>query len=1748
MKKRVLPLLLCMAMLLSMVPSVLAAEKPEVTAGNQTAESPAADSANLATEHTPKESLIEQVQETVGMVATPSSYQSEPQSEPEIRLMLNGELVTWKVETDEVPGNLPAGVSYARENHTLTLQNADLSGLELYGFGDLPLTVRVSGENTIAVASDRNSEEEYRAPLSISLCNNVTFTGGGTLNVTTLYHGEPSVTRVYISQTIPAHETFVAEDTYSYDHDASFVVMDRESTLSFDNVSININNMIQESTIRFEDNYGFISFDIYNTPADIRFGQIEIENNSSISISGLSQSAFLGNVVIDETSSLTANSIAFGLHDRTYETAKYLAAMWAAQGYTDKYSVIVKGELTTRAVPDEIIQAHLEAAKNAYPSPSVKLSVYAPSSLIDIQPLTWLKLDGGTITTEAVLVTGLAEICSGTLSVSSNSNRENGAYEAGLNLAVGKFIQTGGKVLISGANYGIYADRAALELNGGTMDIILPESSTQAVCINANSSIVNCGGTDITAYCDGDADVDTLTGIAMRGQMNLTYSGGFFTLRPAGTIGEITLFSVDDAYNYKTPTVQINGGNVLADLTNCTYNSFTGVAASGGSSFSITDGNMSMKLNSASDNIGFSFAGEGVGLFSGGTVDISVTEDAPDTTAIRENGGSRVLISGTATLKLGTDSTIGYGIVCSRVSDYLPNTPSELTIEGTPTIEIESSQTGISIIDSSEGEISGGTIHINQKCQGGRTGIFVDDGTLSITGGKTYVRGIYPLEYRHAKSQIPVVFGTGINAMVLDSDGNPSNAASLVEETYQNGVQGYFEDPEAEDQSAEFNMLISQDSSVSPKYNGSLKLVNTGAITAGLSYHARFKATLTTVMGDVTFTLSDGMQVVADSVTVNDKPVSYSLKGNVLTVHINSGNVVRFDVIPAPGDNRITSSTGNEGESETVEFKAAAYTFSAPTDTNTPIVHLGGTALAEANVDIYVNGKLAGTTTASKAGNWSASVTVLEGENEIYISVTAGSNQPIQSESVKVRFAPTATAVETLTISNWIYGRTRIDPLKKVESTVDYRTGTFNRRYYIYWPDLPEFEFAVAFAEGTGTPETIKDVAVVATDWKNKEQRIPLSYDSASGKWTGKDKFCTDGYIYPEMFRVEWHSVHESNADPVHKTENSSILGSGDPSGYVFEGIPSNRLEGVTVELYNSRDQLWPEAADFDQEATQETDEMGQYLWMVPKGNWKVKYHKEGYEDAETDYMEVPPIRTEVNQSLVSFDPGTVTADYDTKLEAIVLRFSKPVQVTDVLNRYISLSVEDNKSILVQAGSITPVDAADSVLPADSRIGSTNCATTFLVTLKGVDRNTGEEISLNHRAINMEINGIRTYAWTGVYVYDGLQVVYGADKQYAVTVVNGTPSLKEATPGTEITVTAQAAADGYVFSGWTVECAVDVYVPNTATASFVMPAADITLTAHYKKKSGPENPPESSTKPKPSTTPGTTPSNPTPSASPAPNAYPVSADQELKNGSIKVTSGDTSAAGKEVTFTVTPDEGYKIATVTVTDKSGKQITVKDLGDGKYQFVMPAGTVKIDATFEHVCLAELYTDLDPTLWYHDAVDYVLRNGLMKGVGDGTFAPLQTTDRAMLTTILYNVEKRPEVTSASTFEDVAADKYYADPIAWAEANKVVAGTSETTFEPEKHITREQMAVMLYNYAVLKGYDVTKTGTLEAYTDADEVSSWAEAAMGWATANGIMSGVSSDPTVQVLNPQGNSSRVEMAALIMNFLQTFAAEKTAE
>ena len=179
----------------------------------------------------------------------------------------------------------------------------------------------------------------------------------------------------------------------------------------------------------------------------------------------------------------------------------------------------------------------------------------------------------------------------------------------------------------------------------------------------------------------------------------------------------------------------------------------------------------------------------------------------------------------------------------------------------------------------------------------------------------------------------------------------------------------------------------------------------------------------------------------------------------------------------------------------------------------------------------------------------------------------------------------------------------------------------------------------------------------------------------------------------------------------------------------------------------------------------------------------------------------------------------------------------------------------------------------------------------------------------------------------------------------------------------------------------------------------------------------------------------------------------------------------------------------------------------------------------------------FSDVEASAWYHDAIVYIYQNGMMNGTSANTFSPDAVTTRGMVVTILYRLEGEP-ATSASDFTDIATDSYYADAVAWAAESGIVNGVSESSFAPDKPINREQMAAILYRYSQYKGYDTNSTGSLNTYADADQVSGWAQPAVIWANASGLISGNSTTS----LNPLGYASRAEIATILMRFMENVA------
>lgn len=174
----------------------------------------------------------------------------------------------------------------------------------------------------------------------------------------------------------------------------------------------------------------------------------------------------------------------------------------------------------------------------------------------------------------------------------------------------------------------------------------------------------------------------------------------------------------------------------------------------------------------------------------------------------------------------------------------------------------------------------------------------------------------------------------------------------------------------------------------------------------------------------------------------------------------------------------------------------------------------------------------------------------------------------------------------------------------------------------------------------------------------------------------------------------------------------------------------------------------------------------------------------------------------------------------------------------------------------------------------------------------------------------------------------------------------------------------------------------------------------------------------------------------------------------------------------------------------------------------------------------------FTDTVEGAWYQGAVEYVYRNSIMTGTSATTFEPNAPLSRAMVAQILYNLEGQPAVTEATTFTD-SGTHWAAKAIAWAQETGVVSGYEDNTFRPNKAVTREELAQMLYNYAKYKDYDLTTSGDLTAFPDGEEVSSWAETAMAWANGNELING-HDDGT---LEPGGDSTRAQAASILMNF-----------
>lgn len=295
--------------------------------------------------------------------------------------------------------------------------------------------------------------------------------------------------------------------------------------------------------------------------------------------------------------------------------------------------------------------------------------------------------------------------------------------------------------------------------------------------------------------------------------------------------------------------------------------------------------------------------------------------------------------------------------------------------------------------------------------------------------------------------------------------------------------------------------------------------------------------------------------------------------------------------------------------------------------------------------------------------------------------------------------------------------------------------------------------------------------------------------------------------------------------------------------------------------------------------------------------------------------------------------------------------------------------------------------------------------------------------------------------------------------------------------GSTVSFTAEQQT-GKKFSGWT---ATGVTLDNATNAeiSFAMPGNDVTLTTNYRTSSS-----GSSSRP----------------------SYPITTPDKTENGSVNISS--TSAKrGSVVTITVTPDAGYVLDELTVTDKDGKELSLTKKSDTEYTFVMPAGKVEITPSF--VKQAEepsrVFVDVKTGDYFYDAVQWAVGKGITNGTSAETFSPEAPCTRAQIVTFLWRAAGSPVVNYAMNMTDVAADAYYAEAVRWALSEGVTTGTSADQFSPDATCTREQAVTFLWRAAgspAVSGESAFEDVGADAYY---------ARAVAWAAQNGVTNGIS-------------------------------------
>lgn len=456
------------------------------------------------------------------------------------------------------------------------------------------------------------------------------------------------------------------------------------------------------------------------------------------------------------------------------------------------------------------------------------------------------------------------------------------------------------------------------------------------------------------------------------------------------------------------------------------------------------------------------------------------------------------------------------------------------------------------------------------------------------------------------------------------------------------------------------------------------------------------------------------------------------------------------------------------------------------------------------------------------------------------------------------------------------------------------------------------------------------------------------------------------------------------------------------------------------------------------------------------------------------------------------------------------------------------ITIDEDKKLtdLTGIGYFTALEELDC---SDCRLTSLDVSQNTKLTRLDAERNTyeiqpGDDGNFDLSTLPGKFDESKAGEWNGGTVKDGILTVkkdaeevtylYDCGKDYSVTftlkiakkytvtaygLYGGTMGIK---PGEAYTAKYAEGEpvglqigkrDGYTLESLTLEGITENKLTwqakghevETRGISFTMPANNVTITVNWAKN-------------------GSSSGGGGGGSSSASSTYPVIVTGKIENGSVTV-SPKNAGKGDTVTITVTPDEGYTLETLTVTDKNGNKLTLQDKGSGKYTFTQPSGKVTVTATFmDDNTMLNYFVDVQASDYYYDAVLWAAQKGITSGTDAAHFSPNQPCTRAQIVTFLWRTAGSPVVNYAMNMSDVPEDAYYAEAVRWALSEGITGGVGDGRFDPNATCTREQAVTFLHR---VSGSPAVSDGN--AFSDVAANAYYADA-VAWAEKNGVTGGI--------------------------------------